>query len=57
MRLSDHEAANAIRDRLDLVGRTGLSIVYTEKVNSKSARGFGLSAKCTITKTFEHVPS
>ncbi|KAF4943937.1 hypothetical protein FGADI_13018 [Fusarium gaditjirri] len=37
MRLSDREAALAIRARLEPLGRTGLSIVYTEKGNSKSA--------------------
>ncbi|KAH7223937.1 kinase-like domain-containing protein [Fusarium oxysporum] len=37
MRLSDREAAHAIRARLEPLGRTGLSIVYTEKGNSKSA--------------------
>jgi serine/threonine protein kinase len=37
MRLSDREAAYAIRARLEPLGRTGLSIVYTEKGNSKSA--------------------
>ncbi|KAF5547104.1 TKL kinase [Fusarium mexicanum] len=34
---SDREAAHAIRARLEPLGRTGLSIVYTEKGNSKSA--------------------
>ncbi|KAJ9421699.1 kinase-like domain-containing protein [Fusarium oxysporum] len=37
MQLSDREAAHAIRARLEPLGRTGLSIVYTEKGNSKSA--------------------
>ncbi|KAF5658514.1 TKL kinase [Fusarium circinatum] len=37
MCLSDREAAHAIRARLEPLGRTGLSIVYTEKGNSKSA--------------------
>ncbi|KAI0543267.1 kinase-like domain-containing protein [Xylaria digitata] len=48
MRLSDHEAADAIRDRLEPIGRTGLSIVYTEKGNSKSvlkAAGFWLDGE------------
>ncbi|RKK20043.1 hypothetical protein BFJ68_g1815 [Fusarium oxysporum] len=37
MQLSDREAAHAIRARLEPLGRTGLSIVYIEKGNSKSA--------------------
>ncbi|KAF4472917.1 TKL kinase [Fusarium agapanthi] len=37
MRLSDREATHAIRARLEPLGRTGLSIVYTEKGNYKSA--------------------
>jgi serine/threonine protein kinase len=48
MRLSDHEAAQAIRNRLEPIGRTGLSIVYTEKGNSKSvlkAVGFWLDGE------------
>lgn len=48
MRLSDNEAAHAIRDRLEPIGRTGLSIVYTEKGNSKSvlkAAGFWLDGE------------
>ncbi|KAI0856634.1 kinase-like domain-containing protein [Xylaria cubensis] len=48
MRLSDHEAAHAIRDRLEPIGRTGLSIVYTEKGNTKTvlkAAGFWLDGE------------
>jgi serine/threonine protein kinase len=48
MRLSDREAAHAIRERLEPIGRTGLSIVYTEKANSKSvlkAAGFWLDGE------------
>jgi serine/threonine protein kinase len=48
MCLSDREAADAIRARLEPLGRTGLSIVYTEKGNSKSARkatGFWLDGE------------
>ncbi|KAH6983686.1 kinase-like domain-containing protein [Ilyonectria sp. MPI-CAGE-AT-0026] len=48
MRLSDREAAHAIRARLEPIGRTGLSIVYTEKGNSKSvlkAVGFWLDGE------------
>lgn len=48
MRLSDQEAAHAIRDRLEPIGRTGLSIVYTEKGNSKTvlkAVGFWLDGE------------
>ncbi|KAI3341730.1 kinase-like domain-containing protein [Ustulina deusta] len=48
MRLSDHEAADAIRDILEPIGQTGLSIVYTEKGNSKSvlkAVGFWLDGE------------
>lgn len=48
MRLSDAEAAIAIRARLEPLGRTGLSIVYTEKDNSESvlkAAGFWLDGE------------
>ncbi|KAF5584169.1 TKL kinase [Fusarium subglutinans] len=48
MRLSDREAAHAIRARLEPLGRTGLSIVYTEKGNSKpalKAAGFWLDGE------------
>ncbi|KAI1162820.1 kinase-like domain-containing protein [Nemania serpens] len=48
MRLSDPEAADAIRDRLEPIGRTGLSIIYTEKGNSESvlkAAGFWLDGE------------
>ncbi|KAF5696709.1 TKL kinase [Fusarium mundagurra] len=48
MRFSDREAVHAIRARLEPLGRTGLSIVYTEKGNSKSARkaaGFWLDSE------------
>lgn len=48
MQLSDSEAAHAIRARLEPLGRTALSIVYTEKGNSKSvlkAVGFWLNGE------------
>ncbi|KAI0549240.1 kinase-like domain-containing protein [Xylaria curta] len=48
MRLTDHEAAHAIRDRLEPIGRTGLSIVYTEKGNTRTvlkAAGFRLDGE------------
>ncbi|KFA50694.1 hypothetical protein S40293_04889 [Stachybotrys chartarum IBT 40293] len=48
MRLSDNEAAVAIRARLEPIGRTALSIVYTEKGNLKSvlkAVGFWLDGE------------
>ncbi|KAF9768673.1 hypothetical protein IL306_013984 [Fusarium sp. DS 682] len=37
MRLSDREAVHAIKARLEPIGRTALSIVYTDKGNSTSA--------------------
>ncbi|KAI0107506.1 kinase-like domain-containing protein [Nemania sp. FL0031] len=48
MRLSDHEAAEAISDRLEQIERTCFSVVYTEKGNSKSvlkAAGYWLDGE------------
>ncbi|KAI7772957.1 NADPH-ferrihemoprotein reductase [Diaporthe eres] len=48
MRLSDREAAPAIRARLEPLGRTALSIVYAEKSNPKyalKAAGFWLDGE------------
>lgn len=48
MRLTLNEAAIAVRARLEPIGRTGLSIVYTEKGNSESvlkAVGFWLDGE------------
>ncbi|KAJ8121617.1 hypothetical protein O1611_g10055 [Lasiodiplodia mahajangana] len=48
MRLSDDEAADNIRDRLERIGQTGFSVVYTEKGNSKTvlkAAGFWLDGE------------
>lgn len=48
MHLSDRQGAHAIRVRLELLGRTGLSVVYSEKGNFMStlkAAGFWLDGE------------